>query len=58
MIWGEKTTTQQAIDIDLEILSSEFLWGISRRMAYPQMPLNASISMLVPDGGDIATVND
>ena len=45
MIWGEKTTTQQAMDIDLGIhqwmAAIDGIWD-----THPQIPLNASMSRL------------
>lgn len=54
MIWGEKTTTQQAIDIDLQQQVSRMLRPRMDMNAYPQIPEIASTSRFNgPVGGAI-----
>ena len=54
-ICGEKTTTQQAIEIDLSLISQKTLAQWHGSVAYPQMPLRASMSRVVDcEGGNMS----
>lgn len=44
MIWGEKTTTQHAMDMELLEGCQRGLNGVGRAATYPQMPEMASTS--------------
>ena len=66
IIWGEKTTTQQAIDIELKKRSVHARKAVGRECSHlgagnatnPKMPLNASISIFDPCVGGYISRND